>query len=111
MKTFSRILFPFVLLTCTSAFPQSAAHSWNVVEAGTVGDGQTTCTAVFQKLLNEAGKAGGGIVEVPAGRYRINGNLSIPANVTLQGIYRVPPTSSALPADHLNGSALLGSAG
>jgi hypothetical protein len=28
---------------------------------------------------------------VPAGRYRINTGLSIPANVTLQGIYRVPP--------------------
>ena len=32
------------------------------------------------------------MVEVPAGRYRIDGNLSIPGRVTLQGTYRVPPT-------------------
>src|ERR1051326_8497552 len=75
------------------------------------GDGQADCTTVFQKMLDEAGKAKGGVVDMPAGRYRINGNLSIPANVTLQGIYRVPPTSSALPAEHLNGSVLLAYAG
>ena len=65
---------------------------WNVVEMGAVADGATDNTAAFQKALDAAGKAGGGIVEAPAGRYRINGTLSVPQGVTLQGTYRVPPT-------------------
>src|SRR5438046_2966864 len=93
VKTLHADFLAFVLLAAGPAFGQAAAHSWNVVEAGAVGDGRADCTEVFQKLLAEAGKAGGGVVEVPAGRFRINGNLSVPANVTLQGIYRVPPTS------------------
>jgi hypothetical protein len=80
---------------------------WNVQEAGARGDGQMDCTGVFQRLLDEAGKAGGGIVEVPAGRFRINTHLFVPANVTLQGIYRVPPTSGPKQIDSLTGSVLL----
>lgn len=67
---------------------------WNAVEMGALGDGVKDNTAVFQKALDAAGQAGGGIVEVPAGRFRINGTLSIPQGVTLQGTYRVPPTRS-----------------
>ena len=33
----------------------------------------------FQKALGEAGQAGGGVVDLPAGHYRINGGLSVPA--------------------------------
>jgi hypothetical protein len=65
---------------------------WNAAEMGAVADGTTDNTAVFQKTLDAAGKAGGGIVEVPAGRWRVNGTLSVPRGVTLQGTYRVPPT-------------------
>jgi hypothetical protein len=82
-----------------------------VLEAGAKGDGEMDGTAIFQKLLDDAGKAGGGVVEVPAGRFRIAGNLSIPANVTLQGIYRVPPTPGRLKASPPNGSVLLAYAG
>ncbi len=66
---------------------------WNAVEMGAVADGKTDNTAVFQKALDLAGEAGGGIVEVPSGQYRLDGTLSIPAGVTLQGTYRVPPTA------------------
>ena len=69
------------------------------------------CTAVFQKLLDEAGQAGGGVVEVPAGRYRINTGLSIPANVTLSGTYHVPPTLHRRPTGKSAGSVLLAYAG
>jgi hypothetical protein len=82
-----------------------------VVEAGAVGDGQTDNTAVFQKVLDEAGQVGGGLVEVPAGRYRINGTLSVPAGVTLQGTYRVPPMPHRNAAGELTGSVLLAYAG
>jgi len=43
-------------------------------------------TAAIQSALTDAGNAGGGIVYLPAGWYRINGNLSIPANVELRGV-------------------------
>ncbi len=95
------------LLLAVSAGAQTNEPTWNVVRAGARGDGQMDCTPVFQRLLDEAGKAGGGVVTVPAGRFRINTHLSIPANVTLQGIYRVPPTTGPTQLDKLPGSVLL----
>lgn len=85
----------------------NSAVGWNVTGAGAKGDGATDNTVIFQQLLNEAGRAGGGVVEVPAGRFRINGHLSIPANVTLQGTYRVPPNAGRASATNLAGSMLL----
>ena len=79
----------------TAAQPGNPGH-WNVVTAGAVGDGKTDCAAVFQGLLDEAGKAGGGVVEVPAGRFRLDGTLTIPANVTLQGIFRWAPCAISI---------------
>jgi hypothetical protein len=79
--------------TTTLAFGQSKTR-WNVAEMGAVADGKTDNTAAFQKALDTAGRAGGGTVEVPAGYYRFNGALSIPAGVTLQGTYRVPPDAT-----------------
>src|SRR5439155_15610516 len=107
MKDAIAALSGIVLLTAFPVSGQTTARSGTVVEAGAIGDGRMDCTPVFQRLLDEAGKAGGGVVDVPAGRYRIDGNLSIPANVTLQGIYRVPPTPAALPVENLTGSVLL----
>ncbi|HWI58098.1 MAG TPA: glycosyl hydrolase family 28-related protein [Bacillota bacterium] len=100
-----------LLLALHVAPGQTVAPHWNVLEAGAKPDGQIDNTAIFQKLLNDAGKAGGGVVEVPAGRYCLKGNLSIPANVTLQGIYRVPPTPGRLKESAPNGSVLLAYAG
>jgi len=96
----------------TSLFAGEAAVSrWNVVDAGASVGGQADCTAVFQKLLDAAGKAGGGVVEVPAGCYRVEGNLRVPANVTLQGIFRVPPNPSSSAKGNLSGSVLNAYAG
>ena len=94
MNFTQRFCFFLVLvgLALLPARAQTNALRWNVNQAGAVGDGQADCTAVFQKVLDEAGAAGGGVVEVPAGRYRINTGLAIPANVTLAGTYRVAPT-------------------
>lgn len=86
------------------------AH-WNVKEAGAAGDVTSDQTALFQRLLDEAGRAGGGVVEVPAGRYVIQGNLRVPACVTLQGTFRVPPTLQHNAARELSGSVLLAYAG
>ncbi|MCE5267983.1 MAG: glycoside hydrolase family 55 protein [Planctomycetaceae bacterium] len=67
---------------------------WNAAELGVKPDGKTDNTAALQKALDTAGRAGGGIVELPAGRYRVNGTLSIPAGVALQGTYHAMPTIS-----------------
>ncbi|MCX7015534.1 MAG: glycosyl hydrolase family 28-related protein [Candidatus Sumerlaeota bacterium] len=87
------------------------AREWNVAAAGAVGDGQQDCTAIFQRLLDEAGQAGGGVVQVPAGRYRIEGTLTIPGCVTLEGTFRSAPSNfGSLDRDVL-GSMLLALAG
>jgi hypothetical protein len=83
---------------------------WNVTEMGAVADGATDNTKSFQKALDAAEQVGGGIVEVPAGRYRIAGTLSIAKGVTLQGTYRVPPTRANM-KDKPDGTVLLAYAG
>ncbi|HEX2972450.1 MAG TPA: glycosyl hydrolase family 28-related protein [Tepidisphaeraceae bacterium] len=93
-----------------AAAPAQPLARWNAAEMGAVADEQTDNTAALQKALNIAGQAGGGIVELPAGRYRVNGNLSIPAGVTLQGTYRVPPTA-ARKIEKPDGTVLLAYAG
>ncbi len=100
----NRLLFFFMLgqLAC-----EALGAGWDVAAAGAKSDGEADCTAVFQALLDEAGKAGGGVVNVPAGRFRISGHLKIPENVTLQGIFRVPPTPARGGVAKLTGSVLL----
>ena len=83
-----------MLGVCASlaAAQEPARARWNAAEMGAVADGKTDNTAIIQKALDAAGKAGGGVVELAAGRYRVDGTLSVPAGVTLQGTYRIPPT-------------------
>ena len=83
---------------------------WNVVDAGAVADGTTDSTAAFQKALDAAAQAGGGVVEVPAGNFRFEGVLSVPAGVTLQGTYRIPPTVTGK-SQKPDGTVLLAYAG
>jgi len=89
---------------------QTPLVRWNAAEVGAVADENTDCTEAIQKALDLAGKAGGGIVELPAGRYAVKGTLSVPAGVTLQGTYRVPPTS-ARKNEKPDGTVLLAYAG
>ncbi len=88
-----------------------SSGEWNVNDFGAVGDGNTDNTAAFQRAMDEAAKAGGGVVHVPAGHYRFNGVLSIPGAVTLQGTFRVPPTDQREARPKLDGSVLLAYAG
>lgn len=117
----NRAICLFVTVLAVSAFdglaqekekmPLRVPARWNVADAGAVGDGVTDNTAVFQRVLDEAAKTGGGVVDVPAGRYVIRGNLSVPAGVTLQGTYRVPPTIQRNAARELAGSVLMAYSG
>ncbi|GAB3923527.1 hypothetical protein GCM10029976_013850 [Kribbella albertanoniae] len=47
-------------------------------------------TSAVQKVLDKAGRYGGGIVYLPAGWYRISTHLRVPANVELRGASAVP---------------------
>ena len=47
-------------------------------------------TRDVQKVLDRAGREGGGIVYLPAGWYRISTHLSVPAKVELRGASAVP---------------------
>jgi len=64
---------------------------------GAKGDGVTDDTAAFQKAMDSLGQAGG-IVQVPVGSYLIKTHLSVPANVTLEGVWTAPPCPTKIKA-------------
>jgi len=101
----------FLGANAAGAAEAAPAISWNVLAAGAVADGKTDCTAAFQRLLDEAGRAGGGVVTVPAGQFRLDGHLRVPAHVILQGVFRSAPVPAALGATNLTGTLLLAYAG
>jgi hypothetical protein len=68
------------------------------------GDGVDDDTAAFQDTLAQAGAAGGGVVFIPAGRYKITGQLTIPPRTIVRGEKReavwlfVPKETPQIPA-------------
>ncbi|MHB1001136.1 MAG: glycosyl hydrolase family 28-related protein [Armatimonadota bacterium] len=79
--------------TAGAATPASeSAFAFNVRDFGAKGDGVTDDTAAFQNAMEERQRAGGGIVQVPSGRYMIKTHLRIPRSVTLEGTWRAPVT-------------------
>jgi len=71
-------------------------RAYDVTMFGARGDGVTDDTAAFQEALDLAGDAGGGIVRVPRGTYKIAGHLSVPMAVTLEGMWQAPPSHPGL---------------
>ncbi len=69
---------------------------FDVRRFGAVGDGKTDDTAAFQKALDAAGKAGGGVVHAPRGNYFFAGRLNVPQAVTLQGIWQSVPAHNGI---------------
>ncbi|WP_214627443.1 glycoside hydrolase family 55 protein [Paenibacillus agaridevorans] len=57
---------------------------------GAAADGVTDDTAAIQDALDAADSAGGGTVYLPAGKYRVNGHLNVPAGTELRGAHDVP---------------------
>lgn len=53
-------------------------REFNVLHHGARGDGTTDETGPVQEALDEAGRAGGGVVWFPSGQYRFNRPLRIP---------------------------------
>lgn len=75
-----------------SAQAQEAPKSFDVRDFGARGDGLADDTAAFQKALDDCAASGGGVVNVPAGKYLIKTHLNIPPSVTLEGTWRAPAT-------------------
>ncbi|HUA38137.1 MAG TPA: glycosyl hydrolase family 28-related protein [Candidatus Sulfopaludibacter sp.] len=60
------------------------AHSLSVASFGAGGTGQTDDTRALRRCIAEARKEGK-IVWVPAGDYKLTGDIVVPADVTIQG--------------------------
>ncbi|MDQ0839832.1 right-handed parallel beta-helix repeat-containing protein [Sphingomonas faeni] len=60
-------------------------QSPDVLQAGAIGDGSVDDTAACQEALNIVESAGGGIVILPVGSYKITAPLKLPPHVSLQG--------------------------
>jgi hypothetical protein len=56
------------------------------------GDGSVDVTSLVQTAITNLLDAGGGILYIPAGRYRIEGSLEIPESVCLRGDFSIPGT-------------------
>ena len=58
---------------------------FDVHDSGAAGDGVSDDTAAIQAALDSAGKAGGGVVFFPRGRYQVTAALTIPRFTVLRG--------------------------
>lgn len=57
--------------------------SYNALDFGAVGDGQSVCTAAMQEAVDACAAAGGGKVIVPAGRY-LTGPIFLRSNIEFE---------------------------
>jgi len=101
MKRFGLFFVGLSLFFTIAAFggktaQTSVADYFNVRDYGAVGDGRTDDTAAFQKALDAAGQAGGGIVHAPRGNYFFAGHLNVPQAVTLAGIWQSVPAHNGI---------------
>jgi len=99
----SCIIFLGVLLLYAAAVPAESSpqadlgsHFWDVRDFGAVGDEKTDDTAAFQKALNAAGEAGGGVVYASRGSYFFAGHLNIPKAVALVGLWQSVPAHNGI---------------
>jgi Pectate lyase superfamily protein len=77
--------------TLAAAAPPSPDF-YSVLDYGAKGDGKTDDTAAFQKALDTAAQADGGVVYAPRGNYFFAGHLDVPNAVTLKGVWESVPS-------------------
>ncbi len=77
-------MFILCLLVQVSGAPAAQAV-YDVTTYGAVGDGAQDDTKAIQKAIDEAAKAGGGVVYFPPAKakYRVTANIAVRSNVTL----------------------------
>ncbi len=101
-----------VLLAACVAGAASNPDTISVRDFGAKGDAQTDDTEAFQKALDAAGTAGGGVVYAPRGNYFFAGHLSVPRAVALKGVWESVPAhngvrDAGLPKPTDNGTTFL----
>jgi len=102
MRQFCIIFLSVLSLFTAGVYAESAPqadfglHFWDVRDFGAVGDGKTDDTAAFQKALNAAGEAEGGIVYASRGNYFFAGHLNVPNAVTLAGLWQSVPAHNGI---------------
>lgn len=96
MKTPICHALALLLLIANAAWcaPERPVSVVDVRDFGAAGDGTTDDTAAFEKAMAAFGKTGG-TVTIPVGNYRIGTHLSIPNNVTLEGVWKIPTAWTA----------------
>lgn len=69
--------------------PSNTSNFYNVRNSpyNAAGNGVADDTTAIQNALTAAGNAGGGIVYLPSGKYRINSYLTVPSGVELRGVF------------------------
>ncbi len=88
----SRIFIALLLFALRCSAATTNADFYSVFDFGAKGDGKTDDTAAFQKALDAAAHAGGGMVYAPRGNYFFAGHLNIPGAVTLKGVWESVPS-------------------
>ncbi|MCB1128775.1 MAG: hypothetical protein KDM81_19925, partial [Verrucomicrobiae bacterium] len=89
--------FPLLALCLVAiCIAQSPDSPLNVRDFGAKGDGKTDDTTAFQKALDAAAAAGGGVVLAPRGNYLFKGSLKVPSAVTLRGIWESVPAHNGI---------------
>jgi hypothetical protein len=110
--------------TTVTAIPTQIAPAWRVAttqnptddwvitpfdaaaDFGIIANGETDMTQEIQSALVVISNLGGGALFLPAGHYKIAGNLVIPSAVTLRGDWRKPG-----PGEAVTGTVLMAYAG
>jgi hypothetical protein len=107
---FSRLLVSFCFIFFSTSF--SFSQTWTLVQptyptndaivagfvadVATYGNGTTDATAYLQNCLNKLDSAtvdpehGGGVLYLPAGKYKVTGTLLIPKGITIRGDWQKP---------------------
>ncbi|NIJ48043.1 glycoside hydrolase family 28 protein [Rhizomicrobium electricum] len=80
--------------------PQIPSRDTGVTDFGAVGDGQTDCTAAFQRAIDASHNAGGGRVTVPPGHW-LCGALILKSNIDLHLAKGATISFSTDPAKYL----------
>ncbi len=108
MKTVCTSILILLAASCLAASGGNDAMESmvNAKSAGVIGDGVTDDTAAIQKVLDDASKAGGGVVYLPSGKYLVKGSIKIPVGVALKGVAQAP-----MPIEPLIGTIIMATGG
>ena len=68
-----------------AAWLQNAEQSYSVLTYGAKGDGVADDAPAIQAAIDDANNAGGGVVRLPVGTYKVSAQLTLTSNVTLAG--------------------------